>query len=748
VGSDPQVFRDSVTFGDSVTSGGLTPVHQRTRGQPSAVGSWWGSRHWARRIGAALSAIGLVGCLAGAVLLVAVAAAAQAAAGAEFCATIRAPLTRQRCATALTNPSTLLAASSTGPGGTEKIQSYSSMIQIEHDGSLLVEEAIRYDFGSVARHGIFRDIPDRINYPQEDATDRVYPITVRSVRASDGASARYTTSNYNRDGVGYLRIKVGDPNATVSGTHVYTIVYRVKGVLNGLPDHDELGWNVVGGQWPVPIQGVTVTVASPTNILAINCSQGQVGSSDPCDSKTLNGNVAAFTQAGLPPKAALTVTAALPKGAVSPPHAILEARSTWARDFAATWATVPLAGILLVLFVVGFVWYARRNTRDRRYRGSAVDHAFGTPDGADEPVPLLHREETPVQFVPPEGIRPGEIGTLVQFHAHPLDVTATIIDLAVRGYLQIAEVTASDRSTHQDWMLTKLKDPDDRLKSYERTLHQALFRDTNTRSDRPGWRSDPTGRFDYRYWDGSEWSDYVSRQGSMETDSLTEQPASGSSAPAESVQLSGLRDHFADSMGHVEHDLELDAREQGWFRKSPQGASRTMRWTGVSLFIASFFLTGFLGTYGLGLLGVPFLVLGILVFIGARWAPARTAKGTAALTRVNGFRRFIVESEKDRARFAERKNLFSEYLPYAIVFGVTDKWAKAFAGLDGVPPDVSAWYVATAPFNVEVFATTMSSFTATATGVAAAAVATTVAGDLVGIAAGLAGAGGGGGGSW
>ena len=75
------------------------------------------------------------------------------------------------------------------------------------------------------------------------------------------------------------------------------------------------------------------------------------------------------------------------------------------------------------------------------------------------------------------------------------------------------------------------------------------------------------------------------------------------------------------------------------------------------------------------------------MMFSARFAPARTAKGSAVLRRVDGFRRFIEESEKERAQFAEKKNLFSEYLPYAIVFGATEKWARAFEGLDGEPPD-------------------------------------------------------------
>jgi hypothetical protein len=38
------------------------------------------------------------------------------------------------------------------------------------------------------------------------------------------------------------------------------------------------------------------------------------------------------------------------------------------------------------------------------------------------------------------------------------------------------------------------------------------------------WLPDPTGRFQYRYWDGSAWSAAVSRQGSQETDALSTQP--------------------------------------------------------------------------------------------------------------------------------------------------------------------------------------------------------------------------------
>ena len=45
------------------------------------------------------------------------------------------------------------------------------------------------------------------------------------------------------------------------------------------------------------------------------------------------------------------------------------------------------------------------------------------------------------------------------------------------------------------------------------------------------WLPDPTGRFQYRYWDGSQWSAAVSRQGSQETDLLSSQPPPPQATP-------------------------------------------------------------------------------------------------------------------------------------------------------------------------------------------------------------------------
>ena len=42
-------------------------------------------------------------------------------------------------------------------------------------------------------------------------------------------------------------------------------------------------------------------------------------------------------------------------------------------------------------------------------------------------------------YEPPPGVTPAEAGTLLDDHIHPRDITSTIVDLAVRGFLKIEE---------------------------------------------------------------------------------------------------------------------------------------------------------------------------------------------------------------------------------------------------------------------------------------------------------------------
>jgi uncharacterized protein (TIGR04222 family) len=374
----------------------------------------------------------------------------------------------------------------------------------------------------------------------------------------------------------------------------------------------------------------------------------------------------------------------------------LKERWSLARAFRVTPATAGGSAALGVLLIGGIILLVWRGGRDRRFVGSAVDVAFGSDSGKDEPVPVGSGRSVPVEFEPPDKLRPGELGTLIDAAANPLDVTATIVDLAVRGYLRIQEVPKEGWFGKGDWNLVQVKEPDDKLKSYERTLLNGIFK-------------------------------------------------SGSRAE---VKLSELRNTFASKLHEVEEQLYNDAMKEGWFVRRPDKVRVFWTVMGVLAAVAGIaILVVLAAATHVALLGVPLALAGLLLLAVAHWMPRRTAKGYGVLQRTRGFKRFIDESEKERARFAERHNLFSEYLPYAIVFHATDKWARAFAGLDGQLPDTGGWYVSPNPFTIAAFTSSIDGFTTTTAGTIASTPGTSGSSGFSGGFSG-GGGGGGGGGSW
>ena len=107
----------------------------------------------------------------------------------------------------------------------------------------------------------------------------------------------------------------------------------------------------------------------------------------------------------------LTIVVGIPKGAVPEPSPILEERWAAGRAFsldgpkiAAAIAVTGLLGGLL-----GRLWW--REGRDRRFIGSQIDQVMGNPGGESEQVPLGEGDaEAPVEFAPPENVRPGRSG--------------------------------------------------------------------------------------------------------------------------------------------------------------------------------------------------------------------------------------------------------------------------------------------------------------------------------------------------
>jgi hypothetical protein len=579
----------------------------------------------------------------------------------------------------------------TSGSGFEQVRSFDARYEIQTDTTILVTETIEYDFGSADRHGIFRDLA--IYQPIDDDRERRYPISDVSVEGGAGTPDQFEISRHGD----FQRIKIGDADVTITGVHTYTIEYRLAGALNPQPDGPELYFNVTG-TWPTTMAEVTVEVAAPDGIDRVACFAGPTGSTDACTSATVDdGGVAHYRQTGLGTDEQLTIVAAVAPGSVADPAPIL---SDAPRDVEDAVEPDPInvggAAAVLLTGLAGVGVLLWRHGRDLEGGGSVVDARFAPDDAPARRLPFLRRVETPVEFTPPDGVRPGLVGTLYDEQADPVDVSATIVDLAVRGFLRIEEVPKEGWFGKGDHRLVSLRDDDGTLMAYERMLLRGLF-------------------------DGGE----------------------------SEVLLSDLKDEFASTLAKIRSSMYSETVRQGWFERRPD-KTRT-RWiaigTGISVLGAGALVLAFMTKYAVWP-AAALCLIGLIFLVASRRMPRRTARGTAAMRHVEGFRRFIVDSERYRSEFDERANLFTEYLPYSIVFGCVDTWAKAFADLHtGELPDTGMWYVGTHRFDAGDFSKSMNGFAATAGSTMSSTPGGSGGSGFSGGSSG-GGGGGGGGGSW
>ena len=592
------------------------------------------------------------------------------------------------------------------------IRSFDVRYELQTNGSFNVREDIAVDFGTLERHGIFRDMP--VEYKYDDNNNRL--INVSDVSVTDGSTeVPFETSDSRPN----TRIKIGDPDRLVSGRQRYVVTYTVHNGLNPFSDHDELFWNVTGNEWPVTIERASATAVAPApGVEQIKCFQGPKRSTAPCAS-SLDATSPSFRATdAMEPGAGLTIVVGLRKGliAVGPPHLVPGGQNTRAPSIDDTFRrirepfqlnaiTISIAAVLggiIVVALVGLWWTAGRD----RWFGNMY---YIRDNPHEERKPVFARETIVVEYQPPDvrggrRLRPAEIGVLMDERADTLDVSATIVDLAVRGHLQIKEVPKGGifgMFKSQDYELVRQDGASpggrslDGLLAYESRLKDALF-------------------------DGSS-----------------------------TVKLSSLKNKFHDDLAKVKSDLyEEAAHVLRLFPSSPDTVRHIYQAVGIGAAVAGGLLAALLGSaFGGALVGISLVTGGFLLALLSPTMPRRTASGRVLYRRCMGFRLYMTTAERERQAFAERANLFEEYLPYAIVYGCVTKWAKAFEGL-GLEKLGSHWYVGSSAFAATEFAASVGDFSSSISGVMASTPGGSGGSGFGGGGGSGGGGGGGGGGSW
>lgn len=579
------------------------------------------------------------------------------------------------------------------------VNSMDVVYNVQPDGTIEAQETIRVDFGSLDKHGIFRyfntavpcgdPIPGAQQpiYSCPSGSNREYDYSIKSVTRLDGTKWKYDVSETQ----GKLTVKIGDADVTVSGPQDYVITYTVGGAMDRYDDHDELYWDASGTWEESPIEQFTMTVNLPDGAeTRAVCYEGFAGSDEQCVS-TASGNTATYLSAReLSPNEQLTIVAGWQRGIVEVGPPVLQDRAT-VSDFltfdAAEFAGLLGSGILGLLIVFG-AWY--RYGRDKSF----VTLHYLTNETEEHTRPLFGGPPVVVEFLPPEDLRPAQMGVLVDERADTLDVTATIVDLAVRGYLHITELPKKGWFGKNDWKLTKLKEAED-LNAFEKKVFNSLF-----------------------------------------------------SSSATEVELSDLRYKFAEDLAKAKNLIYDDAMKRKWFMQKPESARGMWVIVAIGLMFLGVGLSCFAALLvHRGLIFLGLIPAGFAMLIISRSMARRTALGSEMMRRVLGFRLYISTAEKYKQQFNEQENIFARYLPFAIVFGCVTKWAKAFEGLEATAQaSTASWYTGTNAFSAAAFSSNLQSFSSSVGSTLSSTQSSGGSGFSGGSSGG--GGGGGGGGSW
>lgn len=342
----------------------------------------------------------------------------------------------------------------------EEISQYEETIKILPSALITVRESVEYDFRTDQRHGIFRTIP----IIKTNAEGKKYALGFSNFSVIDprGNDYRYTKTVSGE----ILTLKIGDPDKTITGTHVYDISYEVTGTLTYFSDHDELYWNVTGDAWEVPIHSVTAHIELPANVakdsLRVACFTGSVGSTDSNCSTTYDAKTSTVdvqTTRSLDSYEGLTIVVGFPKGLV----AVVEPK-----EYVPFWETFWGKVLIVVMVIAAVLWYIVT---------PLILPFLWWKYGRDPKPPV---GEASAWFEAPKGkfgrlLTPGETGTLVDERADNPDITATIIDLARRGYMHIIEKTKGDIELKKV-VSTK---PGETLQLFEQTLLDGIFKETD-----------------------------------------------------------------------------------------------------------------------------------------------------------------------------------------------------------------------------------------------------------------------------
>lgn len=456
-------------------------------------------------------------------------------------------------------------------------------------------------------------------------------------------------------------IKSDDRFTTVTvptnGATEIVMSYSVTGAVITIGSNGTaLRWGMLQGL-SASVTEFSATVQIPTQFSYIKCTAGSPNSTVPCNfaaASTADAQVPTFRDGPRGEGEVVTIDIGFPPGAVAS-NEVIDYQWTLGRAFSAK--PLPLALALGLLVLGGLALYGI-------HRRAGLDV---NPDGQLSKVgEFVPTGEGQAEFRVVDNVRPGHVGTVADERVDPIDVTATLVDLAVRGHVVINELPRESDFARADWEIKRLEGSSDSLRPFEQQL------------------------------------------------------LDGIALAGASVRVSELASRVQESIGGVQNALYDEMVSNGWYERRPDDTRN--RWTQLALaaLIISVVLTGVLAAFTtFGLVGLALIVVALGMVFVAQEMPARTAKGAALLGGLGALRSDLLSHPTNQMPPGAELREISEVLPYAIVLGGADRWLDAIVASDvDEDPDSNdlSWYHGPENWHLRDLPDSMRNFVTTVSG--------------------------------
>lgn len=509
---------------------------------------------------------------------------------------------------------------------------YDETMHLDDHGVATVVIEATFDMGNGSSAGPALSFPRRVEVSPDQGRPRFREITntVLSVTSATGApTALRHTSTVDTD-----LFRIGTQTHQVRGVQRYTVTVQIDGLVTVTDQGDELNWEAVDAVDTIARKEAHFTIEAPGVAQSLHCTTNL---QQPGACVTQNpGALAQASVSDLDAADAVLITASYPSGSFTEVSEDYTVHRTLADRFPLT-AVDILGGLGFgVAGLIGSVTYVLTHGRDRRWDSTRAGDLTPPPDTR---VVVGRRHRVPLRFEPPTDTLPGEVGFLVETHTEINQITATLIDLAVRGFLTV------HREDDASWTFRRTSADASALVTYERTVLKRLFPKV---------------------------------KGHIRATSSTEE------ATRARGSFTSTREAIARRVG-----------ARGWFRVPPDKARfRSHRFGVIIAMVGLLTLIPFVGFMGLGLWSAGIIMAGICVLAIMPFTPSRTPQGSAIYEQAMGFQDFLSNPDPELIDWKHSGDVFSRCLPWAVVFGVDEQWTALFQRLtdEGRYRPQLAWY--------------------------------------------------------